>query len=108
MRSQIVAARQEIARRVVELLAHIVDDTGVVPVAAIARIPDAAASPVVEIAAEPTGTEAAVGIAGLTAGIRLRVALTRLALLTLLALLALLPLLALARLRRAVPDAVAA
>src|SRR6185436_17879844 len=42
LRSQLVAARQEILRRIVELVAHVVDAPRVVPEAAIARIPDAA------------------------------------------------------------------
>src|SRR6185503_7833762 len=90
LRAQLVAERQQLGRGGVELLLHVLDATRVVPVTAIARVPDAPAAPVVAVAAR---TEPAVAIADLAAAIRvrLRVALpTGLALLALLALLTLL------------------
>ena len=84
LRAQLVAERQKVARCVVELLLHFVDRARVVPEPAIARIPDAAAPPVGPVA-RSAGAEAAVAIADLAAGIRLRVTLPGLTLLTFLA-----------------------
>src|SRR5690242_19114489 len=43
LRLQLISEREQLARRVVELLLHLIDALGVVPQAAVARIPDAAA-----------------------------------------------------------------
>ena len=109
--AQLVAERQQLARRIIQLLLHVVDGARVVPEAAIARIPNAAAPPVVEVA-DTAGAKAAVAIADLAAlvaaGVRLRTALTLLLALALLALLPLLGLPALADLDRSEPGLAAA